>query len=231
MLALFHCSIELSAQTSPKYSNEFLAIGVGARALAMSNAMTSVADDVTAAYWNPAALTDIEHRHQFSFQHAAYFGGVANYDYLGYARAIDKNSHMGIALIRLGIDDIPDTRLLFDNNGRINYDNIQFFNSSDVAFMFSYSRGVSLISGDDFVEGGGLTFGGNLKIIRRSVGQFADAWGFGVDISAKYRYNDWDFGLMLRDITTTFNAWSINREELTQAFLQTNNEVPGNSLE
>lgn len=231
MLALFHCSIELSAQTSPKYSNEFLAIGVGARALAMSNAMTSVADDVTAAYWNPAALTDIEHRHQFSFQHAAYFGGVANYDYLGYARAIDKNSHMGIALIRLGIDDIPDTRLLFDSNGRINYDNIQFFNSSDVAFMFSYSRGVSLISGDDFVEGGGLTFGGNLKIIRRSVGQFADAWGFGVDISAKYRYNDWDFGLMLRDITTTFNAWSINREELTQAFLQTNNEVPGNSLE
>jgi len=223
--------VNLKAQSSPKYSNEFLAIGVGARALGMSNAMTSVADDVTAAYWNPAALTDIEYRHQFSFQHAAYFAGVANYDYLGYARAIDKNSHMGIALIRLGIDDIPDTRLLFDADGRINYDNIQFFNSSDVAFMFSYTRGVSLISGEDFVEGGGLTVGGNAKVIRRKVGAFASAWGFGLDLSAKYRYNDWNFGLMLRDITTTFNAWSINRDQLTQTFLQTNNEVPGNSME
>ena len=221
----------LLAQSRPKYSNEFLAIGVGARALAMSNAMTSVADDVTAAYWNPAALTDVEYRHQFSFQHAAYFAGVANYDYLGYARAIDKSSHMAISLIRLGIDDIPDTRLLFDANGRINYDNIQFFSSSDVAVMLSYTRGVSLISGEDFVEGGGLTVGGNVKIVRRKVGAFATAWGFGADLSAKYRYNDWNFGLMLRDISTTFNAWSINRNELRQAFLQTNNEVPGNSLE
>ena len=231
ILLILNCSLGVMAQTTPKYSNEFLAIGVGARALGMSNAMTSVADDVTAAYWNPAALTDIEYRHQFSFQHAAYFAGVANYDYLGYARAIDKNSHMGISLIRLGIDDIPDTRLLFDANGRINYDNIQFFNSSDVALMFSYTRGVSLISGDDLVEGGGLTVGGNLKIVRRKVGAFANAWGFGFDVSAKYRYNDWNFGLMLRDISTTFNAWSINRDELTRSFQQTNNEVPGNSLE
>ena len=231
VFGLLMWSLVLVGQSTPKYSNEFLAIGVGARALGMSNAMTSVSDDVTSVYWNPAALTDIEYRHQFSFQHAAYFAGVANYDYLGYARAIDKNSHMGLALIRLGIDDIPDTRLLFDADGRINYDNIQFFNSSDVAFMFSYTRGVSLISGDDLVDGGGLTIGGNMKVIRRKVGAFATAWGFGLDLAAKYRYNDWDFGLMLRDITTTFNAWSINRDELTQTFIQTNNEVPGNSLE
>ena len=228
-IPVFFSTPKLLGQTSPKYSNEFLAIGVGARALAMSNAMTSAVDDVTAVYWNPAALTDIEYRHQFSFQHAAYFQGVANYDYLGYAYAVDKDSHHGIAIIRLGIDDIPDTRLLFDSNGALDYDGVQFFNASDIALILSYARGVTFVGGDPFATG--LTFGANFKIIRRNVGDFANAWGFGVDFSAKYRYYDWNFGLMIRDITTTFNAWTINQEELRTAFGQTGNEIPANSLE
>lgn len=214
---------------SPKYSNEFLSIGVGARALAMSNAMTSVADDVTATYWNPAALTDIEYRYQFSFQHAAYFAGVANYDYLGVAYAVDQDSHLGLAVVRLGIDDIPDTRLLFDANGALDYDGIRFFNSSDLALIISYARGVTFVGGEPFAIG--LTFGANFKVIRRKVGDFADAWGFGLDFSAKYRYHDWNFGLMLRDVSSTFNTWTINKEALRSTFALTGNEVPGNSLE
>jgi hypothetical protein len=230
-IPIFLFTNSLQAQSTPKYSNEFLAIGVGARALAMSNAMTAAANDVTAVYWNPAALTDIEFKYQFAAQHAAYFAGVANYDYIGAAMAVDTDSHIGLSLIRLGIDDIPDTRMLFDANGRINYDNINFFTASDVAFIFSYARGVSLISGESFAEGGGLTFGVNFKVIRRKVGEFANAWGFGVDVSTKYRYNKWDFGLMIRDVTTTFNSWTIAQEELRQVFNQTNNEIPSNSLE
>ena len=230
-IALLFSAIQANAQSSPKYSNEFLSIGLGARALAMSNAMTSTVNDVTAVYWNPAALTDIEYKYQFAFQHAAYFAGAANYDYLGAALAVDTKSHLGISLIRLGIDDIPDTRLLFDSNGRINYDNINFFSAADLAFIVSYARGVSFISGEDFAEGGGLTFGVNFKIVRRRVGRFASAWGFGIDVSAKYRLNDWDFGLMIRDITTTFNTWTIKKDELRQIFNQTNNEIPGNSIE
>lgn len=231
LILLIGYSPDTLAQTTPKYSNEFLSIGVGARALGMSNAMTSVVDDVTAAYWNPAALTDIEHRYQFSFQHAAYFGGVANYDYLGAAMAIDTDSHLGLAIIRLGIDDIPDTRLLFDDQGRIDYSRIKFFSSSDVAFILSYARGVSFIGGEDFVDGGGLTFGTSFKVIRRKIGPFATAWGFGLDLSAKYRINDWDLGLMIRDISTTFNSWSIDKEALRSSFTQTNNSLPSNSLE
>ena len=231
LIPIFLFSPKVQAQSSPKYSNEFLAIGVGARALAMSNAMTSVADDVTAAYWNPAALTDIEYRYQFAFQHAAYFAGIANYDYIGAAMAVDTDSHMGLAIIRLGIDDIPDTRLLFDDQGRIDYSRINFFSTSDVAFVFSYARGVSFISGENFVDGGGLTFGVNAKVVRRKIGDFAEAWGFGMDASAKYQYNEWNFGIMLRDITTTFNSWTINKDQLRPIFTQTNNSVPGNSTE
>ena len=43
-----------------KYSNEFLSLGIGARGLGMSNTMTSIANDVTAAYWNPACLSVME---------------------------------------------------------------------------------------------------------------------------------------------------------------------------
>ena len=39
---------------APKYSNEFLQIGVGANALGMSNASVAGVDDVTSGYWNPA---------------------------------------------------------------------------------------------------------------------------------------------------------------------------------
>lgn len=229
LVPLFLYSPRLQSQNTPKYSNEFLAIGVGARALAMSNAMTSVADDATAGYWNPAALTDIEYRNQFTAQHAAYFAGIANYDYISYARAIDTDSHFALSVIRLGIDDIPDTRFLFDDNGRLNYDNIDFFSAQDYAFIFSYARSVGLIFGKPF--GRGLTFGVNFKVIRRKVGDFADAWGFGIDAAMKYRHYKWDFGIMIRDVSTTFNAWAINQENLAAIFSQTNNDLPGNSVE
>ena len=48
------------AQTNtPKYSNEFLNLGAGARSLGMGKTQVSLADDATAGYWNPAALTKV----------------------------------------------------------------------------------------------------------------------------------------------------------------------------
>ena len=44
---------------TPKYVNEYLAIGVGARALAMGNSQTELVNDATAGYWNPAGLLNI----------------------------------------------------------------------------------------------------------------------------------------------------------------------------
>ena len=36
---------------------KFLSIGVGSKAVAMGGAFTSIADDATAMYWNPAGLS------------------------------------------------------------------------------------------------------------------------------------------------------------------------------
>ncbi|MEO6190258.1 MAG: hypothetical protein ABIO44_07735, partial [Saprospiraceae bacterium] len=43
------------AQT-PKFSNDFLNLGVGARGLGLGGAVSSSSNDVTSAYWNPATM-------------------------------------------------------------------------------------------------------------------------------------------------------------------------------
>lgn len=102
-----------SAQiTAPKYSNEFLSIGVGARAFGMGNVQTAVANDVTAAYWNPAGLLKIQGKYQVALMHSEYFAGIAKYDYAGFATRVDSNSVLAISAIRFGVDDIPDTRFI-----------------------------------------------------------------------------------------------------------------------
>ena len=45
---------------TPKYSNEFMNIGIGARALGMSNAVVTSTNDATSGYWNPGHLTEID---------------------------------------------------------------------------------------------------------------------------------------------------------------------------
>jgi len=222
---LFFIQIVTSfAQTSaPKYSNEFLSIGVGARAHGMSNAMTAVTSDVTSGYWNPAGLLDLSSRYQVGLMHSEYFAGIAKYDYGSVAPRLDSNSVIGVSVIRFGIDDIPDTRFLYDANGTINYDNVRYFSASDYAFILSYARKIPRLKG--------VQTGANFKVVHRIVGSFATAWGFGLDAGAKYKHKSWLFGLMARDVTNTFNAWSYNTEMFRDIFIQTGNEIPQNSIE
>ena len=83
-------TVIFSQTKTPKHSNEFLSIGVGARSLGMSNAQVSIADNVTAGFWNPAGLLDIESKYEFELMHASLFAGIANFDYAGFATPIDS---------------------------------------------------------------------------------------------------------------------------------------------
>ena len=206
----------------PKYSNEFLSIGVGARAFGMSHSVVASTRDVTAGYWNPAGLMGIERDLDIGLMHAEYFAGIAKYDYAGFAIRIDERSVGALSIIRFGVDDIPNTLELMDNNGNIRYDRITTFSAADYGFLFSYARSTK-------VEG--LSFGGNAKLIYRRTGDFANAWGFGFDLGIQYRLRQWHFGAATRDVTSTFNAWSFNTEDLEEVFLATGNEIPSNSLE
>jgi hypothetical protein len=214
---------ETQAQVVRKYSNEFLNIGVGAAALGMSNSNIALVNDVTAGYWNPAGLTRLENKLEVGLMHASYFASIAQYEYGGLGFKINDESAGAFTFLRFGVDNIPNTAELIDANGNINYDKITSFSAADNAFIFSYGRKIGAVDG--------LSIGGNAKIIYRKVGDFAHAWGFGLDASAQYKKANWYFGAMARDITTTFSAWSFNLDQFKDVFAATGNAMPTNSIE
>ncbi|WP_462247767.1 putative type IX sorting system protein PorV2 [Ekhidna sp.] len=212
-----------SRDNTPKYSNEFMNIGVSARSFGMGFTAVSFVDDVTSGFWNPAGLNKLDSDHQLALMHSSYFGGLANYDYAAFATSVDENSKITISVIRFAVDDIPDTRFLVDVNGSINYDNIQFFSSADYGFLVSYARKLPIF--------GGIDAGGNLKVIHRTVGSFSKAWGFGFDFGVQKEINNWKIGAVARDMLGTFNAWSHNTAEVEEVYALTGNDVPVNSVE
>ncbi|MBO6515353.1 MAG: PorV/PorQ family protein [Bacteroidia bacterium] len=211
------------SQSTPKYSNEFLFVGVGGKAFGMSQAVVAGVDDVTAGYWNPAGLVHLDNKIEVSYMHSNYFAGIANYDYGGLAFSAGDNSVMAVSFVRMGVDGIPNT-LDVRKNGQFDYDLITEFSAVDYSFLFSYAQ--KLLKK-------GLSVGGNAKIIRRKAGQFASAWGFGVDAALQWkRDNGWNFALVARDVTSTFNAWNFTFTDAQKDVLtQQNQELPKNSLE
>jgi len=153
--------------------------------------------------------------------HSNYFANIATYNFVAYATPIDDESALGFSMIRFGVDDILDTTQLIDDQGNINFDRINLFSTADYAFLFSYARRLKFKN---------LNYGVNLKIIRRIIGDFSSSWGFGMDFGIQFKTNNnWNFGLMARDITTTYNSWSINEERLDDiqnAIEGQNQEIP-----
>ena len=196
------------AQTARKYSNEFLNIGAGAKGLAMGGAQVASVADATAGYWNPAGLTEIKEHTVASLMHAEYFAGIGKYDYASIAMPLDDPTvvtrSLGFSLIRFAVDDIPNTLFLVEPDGSVNYNNIRSFSSADYALLVSYGQ---VIFSD---ENRTFSFGANAKVVHRSVGSFAKAWGLGIDAGLQYRTSRFNVGLMAKDVTTTFNAWNFS---------------------
>ncbi len=224
-ITVFTQPASLLAQVAPKYSNEFLSIGVGARGLALGKSMSAIAEDATAAYWNPAGLLNIDKGGQIALMHASYFAGIANLDYGGFVAKIDSKrpSAFGVSVIRFGIDGIPDTRFLFTADGRLDYGQVSSFSAADYAVWASYAL--------QPFDNERWRLGVNLKVIHRNAGTFANAWGAGLDVGLQYQGENWRWGIMGRDLTTTYNVWSVNSEELEDVFIQTGNEIPVQSTE
>ena len=210
-----------------KYSNEFLNIGAGARGLAMGNAQVATANDATAGYWNPAGLAGVKDQTNAGIMHADYFAGIAKYDYLSVAVPVQDNKRtLGFSILRFAVDDIPNTLFLVEPDGSINYNNIQTFSSADYALLLSFAQNIRE------TEDKTISFGANAKVIYRKVGKFASAWGFGIDAGLQMHGAKWHAGIVARDLTTTFNAWSFKfSEKEKEALYLTNNDIPVKSTE
>ena len=210
-----------------KYSNEFLNIGAGARGLAMGGAQVASANDATAGYWNPAGLTGVKDHPNVGIMHADYFAGIAKYDYLSAAIPVQDNKRtLGFSILRFAVDDIPNTLFLVEPDGSINYNNIQTFSSADYALILSFAQNVKETANKH------ISFGANAKVIYRKVGHFATAWGFGIDAGVQMSGNRWHLGVVARDLTTTFNAWTFKfTDKEKEALYLTKNDIPVKSTE
>lgn len=210
-----------------KYSNEFLNIGAGARGLGMGAANAASVSDGTAGYWNPAGLVGVHNFSTVNLMHASYFDNIGKYDYASFAiPEVDNKRVIGISVLRFAVDDIPNTLFLVQPDGSINYGNITTFSSADYAFLFSYAQ---KIRDDDDLK---MSFGANAKVIYRKVGHFATAWGFGIDAGFKMQKKRWSLGIVAKDLTTTFNAWSFHFNDKEKEVLYlTDNDIPVKSTE
>lgn len=199
-----------------KYGGEFLTLGAGGRALGMGGAYAALANDVSAGYWNPAGLAQLDYP-QIMLMHSQQFSGVVKYDYGSYAMPLGASRSLGIGLIRLGVDDIPVTRLsnpalklgeeYVDENGvtRLNTPYVaRTISDAEYALFFSYAM----------QRNSKLALGANAKLIHKNVGDNS-AWGLGFDIGAIYKpAGNLLIGLNLQDITTTVLAWNSGTREV-----------------
>ena len=210
-----------------KYSNEFLNIGAGARGLAMGSAQIASVSDGSAGYWNPAGLVNVKDYPQLNLMHAEYFAGIGKYDFGSIAFPLKDNKRaLALSLLRFAVDDIPNTIFLVEPDGTINFSNIQTFSSADYAFLVSFAQQM------DLKKDKKINVGFNAKIIHRKAGEFATAWGFGFDAGVQFTAHRFKLGIMARDVTTTFNAWSFNfSERVREVFYMTKNDIPVKSTE
>ncbi len=190
-------------QRLAKYGAEFLAGGVDARALGMGGAYVGLADEVSAGYWNPAGLHGLSYP-EIGYMHVERFAGAVSFDYGGVAMPVTDRSTVGVSVFRSGVNDIVNTLAAWNpDRGQPlpDYESrITRFSAADWALFVSYSRAVS----------DRLSVGVNFKGIHRSIGDFANAWGYSMDVAARYRAGPYRVGAVVRDVTTMLQSWSVN---------------------
>lgn len=208
LMCLLFPGQDLFGQRIAKYGADFLAGGVGARALGMGGAFISVSDDVYSGFWNPAGLAEVTEM-EASYMHAERFSGIVSFDYAGFAMPFSERSVIGVTLIRSGVNDIKNTLDAWDperNQPKPNPESfITTFSAADYALFVSYGKKVNE----------NLSIGVTSKIIHRSIGDFASAWGYSMDVGVRLNTGKWLFGATLQDATTMLQSWSVNAGSLS----------------
>lgn len=161
-------------------SAQFLKLGAGARAAAMADAFSSVADDVTAAYWNPAGLTRLHESQIALMQNSALLD--TNYQYLGGAFAGERRSY-ALSIYRMDYGSIE----RYSNNPGDPQDGT--FTAGSLAGSFSMGMKMT----EDF------DLGFSAKFIQESI-ESESASSFAGDFGALYRMGETGFGLSVQNV-------------------------------
>ncbi len=197
--------LSVAQSAEAKYGNDFLSTGSGARALGMGSAHAALTNDVTAAYWNVGGLAEVQ-TPQIIYMHSERFSGIVGYDYGAAALPLkSQNGVISVSFFRQGIDNIANTLNAWDRERDQPKGNVEEyitrFSAADMALFFSYATQRT----DQF------SYGASAKIIHHKLGPFAQAWGYSLDVGAKYKTEVADFGVSVHDITTMQKMWDVDQ--------------------
>jgi len=218
-ISLFLLLLVLSGFSSThaaKYSGEFLALGVGGKALGMGGAFVSIADDGFAPYWNPAGLVQLSQK-ELTLMHAETFGSLLNHDFIGYVIPLkkkEKRSALALSLFGLSGGGIKITELEDPTKpiGPSNRPRVKKEEShGDYVLFFSYAQEINKK----------LSLGGNVKVIYRNLA-LNSAFGFGFDWGVLVRiHKNFSGGLNLMDAFTTTIFYDTGTKESIYPTLKT----------
>ena len=146
----------------------FLEIPVGGRALGMGGAFSSVANDASAIYWNPAGVSRLN-RVEVMFQYTGWLADT-DFGFIGAVLPLGNFGTIGASLTILTIPDMP-VRTVERPEGTGEY-----FNANDFAISLLYARNLT----DRF------SIGFNFKYIHQRIWHMS-AWGMAIDIGTLFK--------------------------------------------
>ncbi|MGD8778873.1 MAG: PorV/PorQ family protein [Ignavibacteria bacterium] len=120
---------------------KFLSIGVGARANAMGGAYSSLANDATALYWNPAGIASIN-EYQTAFSHTSLFADI-NLNFVGFVIPLEEFGVVGLSVTALDYGEMEVTTEYYPEGTG------ETFTAGSFAFGLSYARNIT----EDFALG------------------------------------------------------------------------------
>lgn len=171
------------ATIASDYANtaaDFLNIGAGARSASMGGAFTSIADDASAAYWNPGGLGNVNSP-QIILSHFSWYQDLS-YEYLAVAYPVKDNLSLAVNISYLSYGSIE------------GYD--QFDNPTG-ELSSTYDLAAGLSAGYRFSEH--FSLGLTAKYVMISLAG-TSASAVATDIGAKYDYGISSFGAMITNI-------------------------------
>lgn len=211
---------QFGSTTVVKNGNDFLSIGADARALGMGGAYSAYAYDVTAAYWNPALLSEVQDI-EVAYMHSERFAGIVNYDYAAVALPVPESEGVvAISFFRQSVDDIPNTTNAWDLNRGLPVADpnsaITRFSAYDMAFFLTYSS---------FTKNN-MRWGITAKILNSEIGNFADAWGYSFDVGISETRGSFTWAIALLDAIGMTKYWNVNSNAFQDRQANFNEEIP-----
>jgi hypothetical protein len=191
----FPCALVLAFFLSTPASSFFYrggTSGVGVRAMGLCGAFTAIAEDPSAAYWNPAGLAQLSNP-EIMGMFGSYFNNSAQNLYFSAQVPLSNYIHLAVSTNHLFYTDIPGTH----------------------EDQYTASVAIPL----DFVPGQRLLFGGNFRYLFADMGEgIGVSRGAGADFGLLFRQpfsggNELKAGLVINDPATTVRFDSTGIEQ------------------